>query len=146
MATRAPSLCCEASRGYARHLGTSYKHSFFFSNRRNTPQYAKNDRRRRKGKSQIWDNKIWSRVPRDSEPRMTALAIASNDCKRQTRPLVRERAPYQQTRKNIAVIKIWSYASGGRFIPRQTGRLTVGRNIRLEWERDSFTRESPFET
>jgi hypothetical protein len=32
-----------------------------------------NSRRRRKGKSRIWHNKIWSRVPRDSDPRMTAL-------------------------------------------------------------------------
>jgi hypothetical protein len=31
-------------------------------------------RRRRKGKSQIWDSIIRSRVPRDSDPRMTALA------------------------------------------------------------------------
>jgi hypothetical protein len=31
-------------------------------------------RRRRKGKSRIWDTKIWWRVPRDSDPRMTALA------------------------------------------------------------------------
>jgi hypothetical protein len=29
---------------------------------------------RRKGKSQIWESKIWSRVPRDSDPRKTALA------------------------------------------------------------------------
>jgi hypothetical protein len=31
-------------------------------------------RRRRKGKSRIWDSKIWSRVPRDSDLTMTALA------------------------------------------------------------------------
>jgi hypothetical protein len=43
VATRAPSLCCEARRGYARHLGTSYKHSFFFSNWCNTPQYDDDD-------------------------------------------------------------------------------------------------------
>jgi hypothetical protein len=35
-------------------------------------------RRRRKGKSQIWDSKIWSRVPRDSDPRKTALARVSS--------------------------------------------------------------------
>jgi hypothetical protein len=34
----------------------------------------------------------------DSDPRMTALARARSNCKRQTRPLVREGAPYQQTR------------------------------------------------
>jgi hypothetical protein len=41
----------------------------------------------------IWESKIWSRVPRDSDPRMTALARASSSCKRQTRPLIRESTP-----------------------------------------------------
>jgi hypothetical protein len=54
-------------------------------------------RRRRKGKSQIWDSKIWSRVPRDSYPRKTALASASSIYKRQTCPLVREGAPQNKT-------------------------------------------------
>jgi hypothetical protein len=49
--------------------------------------------RRRKGKSQICDSKIWSQVPRDSDPRKTALARASSMYKRQTRPFVREGAP-----------------------------------------------------
>jgi hypothetical protein len=44
-------------------------------------------RRRRKGKSRVWDSKIWPRVL------MTALARASSNCKRQTRPLVREGTP-----------------------------------------------------
>jgi hypothetical protein len=35
-------------------------------------------RRRRKGKSKIWDSKIWSRVARNSDPRKTALAKASS--------------------------------------------------------------------
>jgi hypothetical protein len=65
-------------------------------------------RRRRNGKSQIWDSKLWSRVPRGSDPRMTALARASSNCKRQTRPLVRESVPHQQTRNCPPVIKIWS--------------------------------------
>jgi hypothetical protein len=34
-------------------------------------------RRRQKGKSQIWDSKIWSRVQRDYNPRKTMLARAS---------------------------------------------------------------------
>jgi hypothetical protein len=62
---------------------------------------------------------------------MTALARASSNCKRQTRPLVREGAPTQQTRNCQTIIKIWSYAPEGCFIPRQTDRLSVGRNIRL---------------
>jgi hypothetical protein len=67
-----------------------------------------NRRRRRKGKSRIWDSKIWSRVQRDSDPIMTALAKASSNCKRQIRPLVRENAPHQQIRNCLRVIKIWS--------------------------------------
>jgi hypothetical protein len=55
-------------------------------------------RRRRKGKSQIWDSKIWSRLPRDSDPRKTALARASSIYKRQTRRIVREGAPQKQDR------------------------------------------------
>jgi hypothetical protein len=64
--------------------------------------------RRRKGKSRAWDSKIWSPVPRDLDPRMTALARVNSDCNRQTRPLVRENAPHQQTRNCLTVIKIWS--------------------------------------
>jgi hypothetical protein len=47
-------------------------------------------RRRQKGKSQIRDSKIWSRVSRDSDPRMNALARASSNCKWQTNHLVIE--------------------------------------------------------
>jgi hypothetical protein len=65
-------------------------------------------RRRWKVKSRVWDNEIWSRVPRDSNLRMTALAKASSNCKRQNHSLVRESAPYQQTRNWLTVTKIWS--------------------------------------
>jgi hypothetical protein len=65
-------------------------------------------RRRRKRKFRIWDSKICSRVPRDSDPRMTALYRARSNCKPQTRPLVREGAPNQQTRNCQTIIKIWS--------------------------------------
>jgi hypothetical protein len=58
------------------------------------------------GESQIWDSKIRSWAPPDSDLRMTALA--NSNCKRQTRPLVRESAPYQQTRKCLTVIRMWS--------------------------------------
>jgi hypothetical protein len=50
---------------------------------------------------------IWLRVLQDSGPRMTALARASSNCKRQTHPLVRESVPHQQTRNTLTVIKIW---------------------------------------
>jgi hypothetical protein len=41
-------------------------------------------------------------------PKMTALARASSNCKRQTRPFVRESAPNQQTRNYQTILKIWS--------------------------------------
>jgi hypothetical protein len=47
-------------------------------------------RRRQKGKSRIWDSKIWSRIPQDSDPRINALARTSSNCKWQTHRLVRE--------------------------------------------------------
>jgi hypothetical protein len=50
-------------------------------------------RRRRKGTSRIWESKIWSRVPRDSDPRMNALVRTSSTFKQQTH-LSSERAPH----------------------------------------------------
>jgi hypothetical protein len=61
---------------------------------------------------------------------MTALARASSNCKRQTRPLVREGAPHRQTGNCLTVAKIWSCPSRG-LTPRQTGPLTVGRTVTL---------------
>jgi hypothetical protein len=55
----------------------------------------------------------------------------TNYDKWQTRPLVREDAPYQPTRNRPTVMKIWSKAPEGCFIPRQSGRLIVGRNMTL---------------
>jgi hypothetical protein len=88
-------------------------------------------RMRRKEKSRIWDSKIYSRVPGESEPKRTALARTRRNCKRRTGPLVRESAPHEQTRNCLTVIRIWSWAPDGCFIPKQTGRLIVGRNISL---------------
>jgi hypothetical protein len=67
-------------------------------------------RRQRKGKSQIWDSKIWSRVPWDLDLRKTALAKASSIYKRQTRPLVIEGVTQKQDRNWQRVINIWSWA------------------------------------
>jgi hypothetical protein len=47
-------------------------------------------RRRQKGKSRNWESKIWSPVPRFSDPRMNALAKTSSNCKWQIHPLVRK--------------------------------------------------------
>jgi hypothetical protein len=65
-------------------------------------------RRRRKRKSQIWDSKLWSRVLWESDPKMSALARAGSNWRRQIRPLIRESAPHQQTSNCLTVIKIWS--------------------------------------
>jgi hypothetical protein len=62
----------------------------------------------RLGESRFWGSKIWSRVPRDSDPRMNARAKTSSNCKRQTCFLVRESFPHRQTRNCLIVIKIWS--------------------------------------
>jgi hypothetical protein len=69
-------------------------------------------RRRRKGKSQMWDSKIWSRDPRDSDQRKIALARASSIYKSQTRPLVREGAPQEDrnchtSNKDLVVSPKW---------------------------------------
>jgi hypothetical protein len=69
-------------------------------------------RRRRKGNSQIGDSKMWSRVPRDSNPRKTTLARTISIYKRPT-PLVREGAPQKQDRNCQKVINIWSWAPDG---------------------------------
>jgi hypothetical protein len=63
---------------------------------------------------------------------MTALARTSRNCKGQTRRLVRENAPHKKkpqlsdSNKNLAVSTRWV------FIPRETGRLIVSRNVRLD--------------
>jgi hypothetical protein len=60
-------------------------------------------RRRQKGKSQIWDSKIWSRVSNDSDPRKATLVKASRIYNRQTRPRVREGAPEKQDHNSQSV-------------------------------------------
>jgi hypothetical protein len=91
-----------------------------------------NRKRRRNVKSQIWDSKIWLRVPRDSDPRKTALGRPSNIYKRQLRPLVRKGAPQKQDRNCQTVIAkylVMSLRWGST--PRLTGWLTVSRNVTL---------------
>jgi hypothetical protein len=70
-------------------------------------------RRRRKGKSQIWESKIWSRVTRTSDPRKTTLSTASSIYKRHIRPLVREGVPEKLDRNCQRVINIWSWTPDG---------------------------------
>jgi hypothetical protein len=87
-----------------------------------------NHRRRRKGKSQIWESKIWSQVPSDLDPRKTALARASSIYKRQTHPLVRESAPQKQDRNCQRLINIFSLAPDGAW---HQDWLIISRNVTL---------------
>jgi hypothetical protein len=91
----------------------------------NTSTVTASRRRRRKGKSQIWDSKIWSRVPRDSDPRKTALAMASSMYKWQTRPIVREGAPQKKKQDRNC--------QTNKSTPRLTGWQIVSRNVTLTW-------------
>jgi hypothetical protein len=65
-----------------------------------------------------------------------ALAMPSNSSKLQARPLVKEGAPHQQTRNCLKIIKKkekekrnWLQVPDRCRTSRQTGRLTIGRNI-----------------
>jgi hypothetical protein len=71
--------------------------------------------------------KKWWRVPRDSDPRKTALAKANSIYKRQTHPLVREGSP-----RNKTVTNIWSWVpDGARHQDLLTDWLIVSRNVTL---------------
>jgi hypothetical protein len=105
---RRPITSIQFSRTYKRqfeylHLGSPCGGGIEYLHRDHASR-----RRRRKGKSRIWDSKIWPRVLRDPDQKMTALTRTSSNCKRQTRPLVREGATTQQTRNCQTIIKIWS--------------------------------------
>jgi hypothetical protein len=111
-------------------------------------------RRRRKGKSQIWDSKIWSRVPRDSDPRKTALARpAAYIRKRQARPLIREGAPQKQDRicqtvRNILIdwpsVAMWLWLnfdlakkSSGEFLVEFRGSMVIEQEMARRLHSDS---------
>jgi hypothetical protein len=86
--------------------------------RRFAPSYKREGiRESNTWKSQMWDSKIWSQVPRDSDPRKTALARTSSIYKGQTRPVVREGAPQDQDRnchtcnKDLVVSPRWVLCS-----------------------------------
>jgi hypothetical protein len=89
-------------------------------------------KRRWNRKSQIWECKIWSRVPRNSEPRKTALGRPSSIYKRRTRPLVREGAPQKQDHNcQIVIAKYLVMSPRWGSIPRITDWLTVSHNVTL---------------
>jgi hypothetical protein len=86
-------------------------------------------RRRRKGKFQVWDSKIWSRVPRDSDTRKPTLARTSSIYKRQSRPLVREGDPQKQYCNCQTVIIFGHKPQVG--LDTKTYWLNVSRNVTL---------------
>jgi hypothetical protein len=81
-----------------------------------------------KGKSRTRDDGVWSRVPRNSDTRSTALARAGNGCGRRTRPLVGGGRPASASPR-LSVYQWWKSEC---FVPGRTGRLTIGRNMRLD--------------
>jgi hypothetical protein len=72
---------------------------------------------------------------------MTALARTSSNRQRQTRPLIKESSPHQQTHKSLTVLKTWPWAPDGCLTPRETGRQTVGRNVILILTLTEFSRK-----
>jgi hypothetical protein len=80
----------------------------------------------RLGEPRIWDSKISSWVPKDSDPRMTELKDGTN-CKMQTLLLIIEGIPLEQIRNSQTVMKCWSLAQDGVLTPGHTGRLKVSR-------------------
>jgi hypothetical protein len=97
----------------------------------------------RLGESRFWESKIWSWVPRNLDLGMTSLARPSSNVN--DRPVLSsERASHiKEPRSCLRVITPWSWNPDGCLAPRQTGRLTAGRNITLiltlslTWESDS---------
>jgi hypothetical protein len=82
-------------------------------------------RRRGKKKSGIWDSNIWSRVARGSDPKMTALARSSGNCKRKPRPrLTSTKRQLSDSNKNLVV-------SPTRVFYSKTDWPTNRRNSRL---------------
>jgi hypothetical protein len=67
------------------------------------------------------------------DPRITALAKASSNCKQQTCPLIREGTQHQQTHNYLTVTKIWSLAPNVGLTPWQIGQLTASCSITLNW-------------
>jgi hypothetical protein len=67
-------------------------------------------------------------VKGNSDPRKTALARRSRNCKLQTHPLVSEDASHQPSSNGLTEEKIGHGPKTGDLTPGQTGRLTVGRN------------------
>jgi hypothetical protein len=82
-------------------------------------------------------------VPRFSDPRVTAMARAGSDFGRQTRPLIGG-TPHRRARDCLTVVEVWSCVPDGCFVPGRTGRLTIGRYLRLD-STSSCLRDNEYE-
>jgi hypothetical protein len=91
----------------------------------------------RLGESRIWDSKTWSRVPRESDLRMTALARASSDCK--YRPILSsETGCYKRTMKASFQLKQFLVVSIAGLVAKMARGYTASRKATLTL---SLTRE-----
>jgi hypothetical protein len=87
------------------------------------------------GSLKNWDNKIWSWVPQDWDPRETELARPA--AKVNYRPVLSSERDLQYNKPPNCPKKIsrwkknWLRVPDDCMSPRRTGRLTVGRNIIL---------------
>jgi hypothetical protein len=66
------------------------------------------------GEWKIWDSRIWSWAPWDSD---STKIVLESKCKLQTRLLVREGAPHQQTRNCLRIIFRKELVTGLRWVP-----------------------------
>jgi hypothetical protein len=88
-------------------------------------------RKRQKGKSLIWESKIWSRVPRDLDPRMNALArpaviVNADASSRQRGCYIRTTTARVQLKKKM---KFWPWVSKGSAPRRTDWRYKSSRKI-----------------
>jgi hypothetical protein len=92
------------------------------------------------GEFQNWETKIWLWIPRYSGTRKTALARPSNDWVLEILPTVREGIPTWTnswlSKNNFKIRRNWLRDSDECLVPRETGRLTVGRDMTLTLKKE----------
>jgi hypothetical protein len=79
--------------------------------------------------TKIWESNLWCWAPQDSGQRMTAQVRPINDCNYRSLILSEGRLASKNLQLSDSLIYICSYAPDGYQKLRQTGRLTVGRNV-----------------
>jgi hypothetical protein len=95
------------------------------------------------------ESNIWSRVLRDLDPRVTALARPRSNCTINYRPVpLSERAPHSKNPATVKTVKnkIWSWALDGYPPLRQTGQLTVGQQHNFNLKSEQLCSQSSVST